>query len=56
MRNISKVLYLLFACFFFFFFFSSQTVVTSTGYQSDFEDDFERDSCWVLNAGPNGEL
>ncbi|MBQ5925573.1 MAG: hypothetical protein IIX03_02560, partial [Paludibacteraceae bacterium] len=33
---------------------SSQTVVTSTGYQSDFEDDFERDSCWVLNAGPNG--
>lgn len=54
MRNISKVLYLLFTCFFVVNFLSSQTVVTSTGYLSDFEDDFERDSCWVLNAGPNG--
>ena len=26
---------------------------TSIGYQSDFEDEFERGN-WVLNAGPNG--
>lgn len=55
MRFANKILsvfflfYLLLNCSLF-----AQTIVTPTGYQTDFEDAFERDSCWLLNAGPRG--